>query len=259
MSAYVANYFARLLTRDEGTIRRQLGEMNTLYSVARRMSTTLNSDEVMRTLLSMATEVGGPAQCWLLLFNEHGQGVLGATMGVSADERTRYGDRAISLAHPLTRQLASDHRGIFAPDVAVSPELDPLLIRPATRSLYALPVLNDGRLDGILCLGYDVPYTMPGGHWTMLNTVAQQAALALERSRLFAEAERAAREMTGLYHIGLATTSSLQIDEVLRSIYEHVDRAIHPDTFYIGLFDEDLGELTFDIFVENGEFLPPFR
>jgi diguanylate cyclase (GGDEF)-like protein len=259
MTAYIANYYARLLTRDEGTIRRQLGELNTLYNVASRMSTTLNSDEVMRTLLSMASEVASPAQCWLLLFNEHGKGVLGATLGVSADERSHYGQRTISLAHPLARQLATDHRGIFAPDVSASPDLEPLLIRRATRSLYALPLLNDGRLQGVLCLSYDLPHTMPGSHWTLLNTVAQQAALAIERTRLFTEAERAAREMTGLYHIGLATTSSLQIDEVLRLLYEQINKVVRPDTFYIGLYDEDLAELRFDMFVEGGEFLPPFR
>jgi diguanylate cyclase (GGDEF)-like protein len=100
---------------------------------------------------------------------------------------------------------------------------------------------------------------MPISHWNLLSTLTQQAALALERTRLFADAERSAREMTGLYHIGLATTSSLQIDEVVRLIYEQVNRAVRPDTFYIGLYDEDANELSFDLFVENGEALPPFR
>src|SRR5207253_1470568 len=154
MTAYIANYFARLLIRDESTIRRQLGEMNTLYTVTHRIASTLNSDELMRTLLSLATEVASPAACWLILFDEHGKGVLGATIGVSAQERKRYAERIISINHPLARQLACDNRGIFAPDVQEAPELQPLLIRAATRSFYALPMLNDGRLTGILCLSY---------------------------------------------------------------------------------------------------------
>ncbi len=259
LTAYIANYFARLLTRDESTIRRQLGEMNTLYAVTRRMANTLNGDELMRTLLSLANDATSPAACWLVLFNEYGKGVLGATIGVSAEERKRYSEHIIFINHPLARQLAGDHRGIFAPDAQAVPELQPMIIRPATRSLYALPMLNDGRLTGVLCLSYDVPYTMPESYRTLLDTITQQAALAIERSRLFAEAERAAREMTGLYHIGLATTSSLQIDEVLLLLYEQINRVLHPYTFYIGLYDEDLAELRFDIYVENGEFVPPFR
>jgi diguanylate cyclase (GGDEF)-like protein len=65
--------------------------------------------------------------------------------------------------------------------------------------------------------------------------------------------------MTSLYHIGLVTISSIQIDEVLHLIYEQVNRVLHPDTFYIALYDEDRGELRYDLFLEEGEALPPFR
>ena len=41
--------------------------------------TTLNSDELMRTLLSLAAESASPAACWLILFTEQGNGMLGAT------------------------------------------------------------------------------------------------------------------------------------------------------------------------------------
>ena len=65
--------------------------------------------------------------------------------------------------------------------------------------------------------------------------------------------------MTGLYHIGLATTSSIDINEVLHLIYEQVNRVLHPDTFYIALYDEDVVELQYDIFIERGQALQPFK
>ena len=259
MTAYVANFFARLLTREESTIRRQLGEINMLYGATRRLATTLNAEEVMRTLLSLTMDVASPDACWLLLFDEYGKGVLGATLGVSSEARGRYQEHAITANHPLARRLVTDHRGIYAPDVSVTPELAPLLLGSTMHALYAVPMLNDGHLTGILNLGYSQPYTLPASQWNLLDTITQQTALAIERSRLFTEAERSAREMAGLYQIGLATTSSLQIDEVLLLLYEQINRAVHPFTFYIGLYDEELNELRFDIFVENGEFLPPFR
>jgi diguanylate cyclase (GGDEF)-like protein len=259
ITAYIANYFAGLLTRDEGTIRRQLDEMNTLYTVTRKISTTLNSDEVMRTLISVATEIEAPSACALILFNEDGEGICGATVGVSADEREKYQVHLVTLNNPLIKQIVADRKGLYAPITDAVPGVRSLDLRGSSRSFYALPMLNDDRLIGILTLSYDRSYTMPIGRWNLLTTVTQQAALAIDRTQLFADAERAAREMTGLYHIGLATTSSLQIDEVLRLIYEQVNRVLHPDTFYIGLYEEEAGELNFDMFVENGEFLPPFR
>ncbi|MFL5731814.1 MAG: diguanylate cyclase [Chloroflexia bacterium] len=259
MTAYVANYFARLLTRDESTIRRQLEEMNTLYRATQRMSTSLNVEEVMRNLVVASVEFEKPRSSYLVLFNDTGEGYYAASSGVTAEERAHNQLNPLSPTHPLVKQALAERKGVYAPDIETDPELKAALSRPWARSCYAVPMANDERLTGIVVLLFDRQYKMPMSHWNLLSTLAQHAALALERARLFTDAERAAREMTGLYHIGLATTSSLQIDDVLRSIYEHVDRAIHPDTFYIGLFDEDLGELTFDIFVENGEFLPPFR
>jgi diguanylate cyclase (GGDEF)-like protein len=259
MTAYVANYFAGLLIRDEGTIRRQLAEMNTLYRVSERMSTTLNVEEVMRNLLAAAMELDKPRSCYLIVFNENGEGYFAATTGVTSEEREHNKHHPLPPNHPLVKQARSDPKGLYVPDVDTHPELRSALARTGIRSCYAVPMVTDERVLGSMCVLFDRPYKMPISRWNLLSSLAQQAALAIERARLFTDAERAAREMTGLYHIGLATTSSLQIDEVLRIIYEHVDHAVHPDTFYIGLYEEDLGELNFDIFVENGEFLPPFR
>jgi diguanylate cyclase (GGDEF)-like protein len=119
--------------------------------------------------------------------------------------------------------------------------------------------MNDKKLIGSLNLSFERSYEMPMEHWNLLVAMAQQATLALERTRLFGDTQRSAQEMTSLYHIGLTTTSSLQIDEVLRLIYQQVDRVLHPDTFYIALFEEERHEFRYDLFIENGVTLPPFR
>jgi diguanylate cyclase (GGDEF)-like protein len=120
-------------------------------------------------------------------------------------------------------------------------------------------MMNEDTLIGTLNVSFDHPYTMPANRWHLLRAMTQQAALAIERTRLFADAQRSAREMTGLYHIGLATTSSLNMDEVVHLIYEQVNRVLHPDTFYIALYDEEASELRYDIFIEGSQALPPFR
>ena len=259
ITAYIANYFARLLTREESTIRRQLDEMNTLYGATRKLSSTLNSNEVLRNLLGLTLDLEKPDSASVILFDERGEGYLAATVGVNHEERRVAESAPLTHDHPLVRMLLADRKGIYAPDVERAPTLKEALPRSEARAFYALPMFNEERLVGTLNLSFTRVYAIPPGHWNLLSALTQQAALAIERTRLFADAERAAREMTGLYHIGLATTSSLQIDEVLRLIYEQVNRAVRPDTFYIGLYDEDLEELRFDIFVENEEFLPPFR
>lgn len=259
VTAYIANYFAGLLTRDERTIRRQLDEINTLYTVTRSITGTLSGDDVARTLVTRAMELEDASACSLLLFNDRGEGVFVASKGFSLEETRAYHNFPLPPDHPVVRKIIADSKGIYAPNIEKERDLRKVLARPSTKSFYAIPMYNEGRLVGMLNLSFDKAYTMPMNRWHLLSAMTQQAALSIERSRLFADAQRAAREMTGLYHIGLATTSSLNIEEVVHLIYEQVNRVLHPDTFYIALYDEDATELRYDIFIENNETLPPFK
>src|SRR5439155_13056198 len=186
-------------------------QINTLYDVTQKMTSTLNSDEVMRTLITSAMQLDRPSSCSLVLFNDKGEGYFGATVGITAEERRQNQLHPFTMEHPIVKQAIAERKGIYAPDVDLISELRTVLQRAATRSFYSVPMLNDDRVIGSLNLSFDKPYTMPVSHWNLLSALTQQAALALERTRLFTDAERSAREMTGLYHIGLATTSSLQI------------------------------------------------
>lgn len=256
--AFIANYFAGLLTRNEGTIREQLAEMNALYSFTRTTSTSESSEDVMRTLVASAMELEQANACSLILFNEQGEGTLASWKGLTTEQASRIADLHLSQADPRLRMLLSG-KGVFAPDVDAVPNLREFMVRSSTRSFYAVPMRHEDKVTGVLTLRFDRKYTMPTSHWNMLAAMTQQAALALERTRLLTDAQRAARESASLYQIGLVTTSSLQIDDVLRLIHEQVERLLHPDTFYIALYDENHNELRYDIFVEAGQNLPPFK
>ncbi|HUP27349.1 MAG TPA: diguanylate cyclase [Chloroflexia bacterium] len=256
--AYIANYFAGLLTRDEFTIRRQLDEINALYSFTRAIARTVNAEEIAGTLVNTAYEMEAPNSSSLLVFNERGEGVFAAATGLSQEQIAQYQKQPLPFDHPVVQMLLAEGKGLYAPDVDDVPVLRGVLLRPSTRSFYAIPMINEGRLLGTLNLSYDKTYVLPEAHWNLLQAMTQQAALASERVRLFADTQRSAREMTSLYHIGLATISSLKIDEVLRLIYQQVKRVVDPDTFFIALYDEERAELRYDLFMERDEALPPF-
>jgi diguanylate cyclase (GGDEF)-like protein len=257
--AYIANYFSGLLTRNEGTIREQLSELNALYAFTRTASTTHISEEIVQNLVNTAMELERATSCSLLMFNERGESTFVYNKGFTSEQAARLTQMQLRKDDPTFKVLLADGKGVFAPDVDDESGLRDLLVRPNTRSFYAVPMWRGDYLMGTLNMSFDRKYTMPLSRWNVLGTMTQQAAMAIERIGLFTEAQRAARESASLYQIGLVTTSSLQIDEVMRLIYEQVNRALGPDTFYIALYDEDLGELRYDIFVEGGDMLQPFK
>jgi hypothetical protein len=119
--AYIANYFAGLLTEDERTIRKQLDEINTLHAFTRSMSNMLSSESAVRMLVERAMQIESASACTLLLFNEKGEAMFAATQGIA--DAARYTGQPLPVDHVLVRSLISDNQGVYAPDVDAVPGL----------------------------------------------------------------------------------------------------------------------------------------
>ena len=59
-------------------------------------------------------------------------------------------------------------------------------------------------------------------------------------------------EVTVFHELGKALTSSLQLDQVLRTIMEKINEVLRPDTWSLLLMDADKGELYFQIATGKG-------
>ncbi len=59
-------------------------------------------------------------------------------------------------------------------------------------------------------------------------------------------------EVAIFHELGKALTSSLQLDQVLRTIMQKVDEFLHPDTWSLLLMDEPKQELYFEIATGEG-------
>src|SRR6202163_875123 len=76
----------------------------------------------------------------------------------------------------------------------------------------------------------------------------------LERRRATAARgeQREAGEIAVFHELGKALTSSLQLDQVLRTIMEKIDEFLRPDTWSLLLVDETNQELYFELAVGKG-------
>src|SRR3989449_10823517 len=64
--------------------------------------------------------------------------------------------------------------------------------------------------------------------------------------------QREAGEVAVFHELGKALTSSLQLDQVLRTIMEKIDEFLRPDTWSLLLIDEAKQELYFELAVGKG-------
>ena len=70
---------------------------------------------------------------------------------------------------------------------------------------------------------------------------------------------REAGEVAVFHELGKALTSSLQLDQVLRTIMEKIDEFLHPDTWSMLLVDEAKQELYFELAIGKNAHTPEGR
>ncbi len=86
-----------------------------------------------------------------------------------------------------------------------------------------------------------------------LEALADQTALVLERVQLISDLERRVNELNALRWISQAIHFSVSLDDLLELIFNQTRRVLGIGSFYITLYDEAKGTLSFAFYVENDE------
>jgi diguanylate cyclase (GGDEF)-like protein len=64
-----------------------------------------------------------------------------------------------------------------------------------------------------------------------------------------------AQQIAALYEIGLSITAQLDLNQVLTNLYDHVQKLLSPEVFYIAIYNEDTHLCDFPLFYEQGSWV----
>jgi GAF domain-containing protein len=127
------------------------------------------------------------------------------------------------------------------------------------RCFIAVPVITGERLWGYLALADradDQPFTPQDQ--SLLQTFGVALGVVLENAGFLQTTLRQVDLMAVLYQVGLATTSSLEIDAVLVTIYEQCRQVMDVGAFYIALYKAEEQIITYPLFFDQGQRVAPF-
>ena len=147
--------------------------------------------------------------------------------------------RAIAEAKPVwSRDIVND------PEIVLTPEMREYQINSGNRSMIVAPLRAHDKLIGTLLLSDRTGRAYSDNEVALLKTSADQAALALENARLYAQTERQLKRIEALREIEKSITSTLDLNTVLNILMEKIDIFLgYPSAATVRLFDKDSGLL----------------
>jgi signal transduction histidine kinase len=181
-------------------LTRSVGELRALSEVGQAISSTLDLETVLTTIVSRAVQLSGldggvvfeyddTAEEFIHRVATEGGGVLAAARRAT---RVRKGEGVVG-------QTAIAREPAQVQDIAVpgayESRLRENLIESGVRAILAVPMVREGELIGCLVVSRNTPGEFPTETIDLLRTFATQSALAIQNARLFREIEIKSRQL----------------------------------------------------------------
>jgi signal transduction histidine kinase len=201
--AVIAVENVRLFTELEARtadLTRSVDQLTALGEVGRAVSSTLDLETVLTTIVSRAVELSGLDGGVVFEYDEDDQEFVqraqaetgGALAAARRATRIRQGEGVVGrTAITLEPVQVFD---ITAPGAYVGPNRENL-IESGVRAILAVPMVREGQLIGCLGVTRNQPGKFPTETIELLRTFATQSALAIQNARLFHEIEDKSRQL----------------------------------------------------------------
>ncbi|HTP10233.1 MAG TPA: GAF domain-containing protein [Anaerolineae bacterium] len=222
----------------QGTLEQRVAErtaqLQTSAEVGQAAAATLDSDQLLRQVVNLITERFGFYYAAVFTLNDTGTAALLREATGEAGRILR--ERAHQLEVNETSMVGyaiSQRRARIALDVGLDPVrfANPLL--PETRSEIALPLIASDRVLGALDVQSTQPAAFDESSAVVLQSMADQIAVALKNAEQFKQAEAQARRQSELNQFSRGLFSATSTEDLYRVLATALPTIVPHD--YLGL------------------------
>jgi signal transduction histidine kinase len=191
--------FKELQTRT-AELTRSVGELTALGQVSQALSSTLDLEAVLNTIVSRASQLAGAAGCSIYEYDEATeQFELRATHNPDVEFVQALRAASLRKGEGVMGRAAELREPIQIPDItdpgAYQSSVRDTLIRFGYRALLSVPLLREDQIIGSLSFNRKAPGAFPSEVVDVLKTFATQSALAIQNARLFREIADKSRQL----------------------------------------------------------------
>jgi GAF domain-containing protein len=180
-------------------LTRSVGELRALGEVGQAISSTLDLQTVLSTIVARATQLSGTDAGVIYEYDEQREVFLPrATEHLEAEIVETMLATPVRKGEGATGQLAEAQEPIQVPDILAAPaesRVRGALVRAGYRALLAVPLVREDHLLGALTVIRKAAGAFASEAIDLLQTFATQSSLAIQNARLFLEIEDKSRQL----------------------------------------------------------------
>jgi signal transduction histidine kinase len=240
----------------------RLKETVTMYNLSTAISSTLNLDEVLRTLYEQTRLLIDAASFLIAIYDEESDD-LSFSLIFHQGRPLRPFTLKAAEDPGLTSRVLRGKQPLLIRDWATAPEAkgaEPVPAGTLPRSWLGVPIITGEQAIGVAVVQSDMPGAFGERDKQSLLTNANQAAFAIGHARFYESSTRRARELATLAEVSRTLSSTLDLEEVLTLIMQRVNAVLGVEAGSILLIDEATGELVFETALgEKSEEVKPIR
>jgi signal transduction histidine kinase len=185
-------------------LTRSVDELTALGEVGQALSSTLDLETVLQTIVTRANELAGTDGCSIYEYDEVAE-VFRLRASSYTDPREAETLDPIGRATPIPKgqgvmsRAATLRQPVQIPEIAVDTSYESPIRRPLLeagyRAILTVPLLLEQQVIGALGVSRKTPGEFAPEIVRLLTTFATQSALAIQNARLFREIEEKSREL----------------------------------------------------------------
>lgn len=226
-----------------------------LHAITLTISSALDIDTILDRVVQLSIQLIGADAGTLALYDPE-RDCMWADHAVGV----RHRNRSVHRGTGVVWQLIDSGESLVINDYPQHPQAVSWLVEQGVRAALAVPVRAGHKILGVLALysmSSERRFTLRDRR--LLETVANQAGVALENARLYQAVVQESERRALLYRASLEFGQALDLEELYRVIHRAVRRMMPCDTCVIGLLDDQRQEVEYVYLVDGKGVWPPHR
>lgn len=204
----------------------KLRETETLLSVSRALSSTLDLQSLLRHFLRRVAQAVDADAVGSYILDEDGEW-LHPFQGYRLPSKHLEALRQLRLSirrHPFYAEAAHAKRPVFSRNVAEDPRIPPIIRDsvPHQSQLFVPIVTKDRVIGALVAIWWQRARDFSESDLAVIEAIATQAGVALENARLFEENRRQVKELSVLHALSRAVTGELDQRTLIEALHAQV-------------------------------------